>query len=118
MLNLSYRRLIRINFVRSSGELIKRVDVTHGATLLHAATKNDIDVEGACGGQCACATCHMILPPKVYNSLPKPNNDEADMLDLAADVTSYSRLGCQVKLTDEFDGTDVKLPSIVINQLD
>ena len=118
MFSLVQRRLVRVNFVRSSGELIKSVEVPKSATLLEAAMKNDIDVEGACGGQCACATCHMILPRKYYDMLPKPQTDEADMLDLAAEVTSYSRLGCQVKVTDDLDGMDVQLPSMVINQLD
>jgi len=118
MLSLTRRRFVRINFLRSSGEMIKSVDVNVGASLLDAAITNDIDVEGACGGQCACATCHMILPKTLFNLLPPPKDDEADMLDLAADVTSYSRLGCQVKVSEALEGMDVRLPALVINQLD
>ena len=89
-----------------------------GVTLLEVAQRGGLDVEGACGGQCACATCHMILTKEVFDRLPSPRDDEFDMLDLAAEVTGTSRLGCQVRVVSEMDDCEIRLPSVVLNQLD
>lgn len=53
---------------------------------------------GACGGETACSTCHIILAPDVYKKLPEATEEEEDMLDLAAGLTKTSRLGCQVRV--------------------
>lgn len=71
---------------------------------------------GACGGSCACSTCHIIVEPdEMYEKMPEPDDDENDMLDLAFGLTETSRLGCQVKMTKELDGLRVKLPSMTRN---
>lgn len=71
---------------------------------------------GACGGSCACSTCHVIVTEdKFYDRMPEPDDDENDMLDLAFGLTETSRLGCQVKMTKEIDGVTVKLPSMTRN---
>ena len=74
------------------------------------------DNAGACGGSCACSTCHVIVQdPDVYDKIPEPDDDENDMLDLAFGLTETSRLGCQVKMSPEVDGIVVKLPSMTRN---
>lgn len=71
---------------------------------------------GACGGSCACSTCHVIVQdPDMYDKLEEPDDDENDMLDLAFGLTETSRLGCQVKMSPEIDGIVVKLPSMTRN---
>jgi ferredoxin-2, mitochondrial len=73
-------------------------------------------MEGACGGSCACSTCHVIVADDAYfDKMPEPEDDENDMLDLAFGLTETSRLGCQVKMTKELDGLVVKLPSMTRN---
>ncbi len=73
-------------------------------------------MEGACGGSCACSTCHVIVVDEdKYDKMPEPEDDENDMLDLAFGLTETSRLGCQVKMTKELDGLVVKLPSMTRN---
>lgn len=52
---------------------------------------------GACGGETACSTCHIIVDPAFFSKLPKATDSEEDMLDLAAGLTKTSRLGCQVR---------------------
>lgn len=71
---------------------------------------------GACGGSCACSTCHVIVTdPNIYDRIPEMDDDEADMLDLAFGLTNTSRLGCQVKMARDLDGIEVKLPSATRN---
>ena len=71
---------------------------------------------GACGGSCACSTCHVIVESnELYDRMPEPDDDENDMLDLAFGLTETSRLGCQVKMTKALDGLRVKLPSMTRN---
>ena len=64
---------------------------------------------------CACSTCHIILEKDVYDKLPKPDDDEEDMLDLAIGLTETSRLGCQVKIAEYMDGKTIRLPKEVRN---
>lgn len=59
----------------------------------------------------------MILSKDLYSKYPPVNDDENDMLDLAADVCATSRLGCQVRVTDDFEGTNIQLPKSVVSQL-
>jgi len=68
-------------------------------------------LEGTCEGQMACSTCHVIVAKDWFDKLPPASDEEEDMLDLAADVHPTSRLGCQIVLTDELDGLEVRIPS-------
>ena len=61
------------------------------------------------------STCHVILEERIYKTLPNPEEDEEDMLDLAIGLTKTSRLGCQVIVKPEMDGMIVKLPEEVAN---
>ena len=68
-----------------------------------------MDIEAACGGCCACATCHIYVDEKIYDSLPSRNEDEESMLDQAFDVRNTSRLSCQINLSEDLDGIQVEL---------
>ncbi len=68
-------------------------------------------LEGTCEGQMACSTCHVIVAQDWFGKLPEASDDEEDMLDLAADVQPTSRLSCQILLTEEMDGLEVRIPS-------
>ena len=90
--------------------------VCEGDNLLDIAQANDLEMEGACGGSCACSTCHVIVEDEAkYETMEEPDDDENDMLDLAFGLTETSRLGCQVKMSKELDGLVVKLPSMTRN---
>jgi len=91
---------------------MKSVEVPKGANLLYAAKRNKINVEGACGGKCKCATCHVILPSDLMKDLPRPKGEEDELLKLGAHVTPESRLGCQVKVDDSFQDAKIILPNI------
>ncbi|KAL0466087.1 2Fe-2S ferredoxin-type domain-containing protein [Neurospora intermedia] len=93
-----------------------RLAVSEGDNLLDIAQSHDLEMEGACGGSCACSTCHVIVQDQdMYDRMPEPDDDENDMLDLAFGLTETSRLGCQVHMTKELDGLVVKLPSMTRN---
>jgi ferredoxin len=90
--------------------------VADGDNLLDIAQANDLEMEGACGGSCACSTCHVIVEDEgYYEKMEEPDDDENDMLDLAFGLTETSRLGCQVKMSKELDGLVVRLPSMTRN---
>ncbi|MFV0322195.1 MAG: ferredoxin family 2Fe-2S iron-sulfur cluster binding protein [Alphaproteobacteria bacterium] len=88
----------------------KEVEVAIGDNLLEAAHQNHIPLEGACEGSLACSTCHLIVEPSWYKKLDEPSEDEEDLLDLAFGLTRTSRLGCQVVMTEELDGIEVRVP--------
>ena len=91
-------------------------EVSDGSNLLDIAQANDLEMEGACGGSCACSTCHVIVDSnEMYDKMEEPDDDENDMLDLAFGLTETSRLGCQIKMSKEMDGLVVKLPSMTRN---
>ncbi|MCY4395267.1 MAG: ferredoxin family 2Fe-2S iron-sulfur cluster binding protein [Rhodospirillaceae bacterium] len=106
----------KVTFVERNGNL-REIEARVGQTLLEIAWDNDLDVEGACEGSMACATCHVIVDPAWFDRLPDPSEDEEDMLDLAYDIQKTSRLGCQITLTDALDGLVVRLPKDVRNML-
>ena len=64
-------------------------------SLLDIALNHGIHLEHACGGNCACTTCHVVVKEGEQDLSPM-EDDEADRLDMAADLTLHSRLGCQV----------------------
>ncbi len=88
------------------------LDVENGLTVMEGAVQNNIPgIDADCGGGCACATCHVYVDEKWLNKLPKKEPSEQDMLDLAIEPTSSSRLSCQIIVSDELDGLVVKMPS-------
>lgn len=105
---------LHITFITKDGQQ-HTFEVAEGDNLLDIAQAHDLDMEGACGGSCACSTCHVIVDPELYDEIPEPDDDENDMLDLAFGLTETSRLGCQVKMSKELDGLRVALPAMTRN---
>jgi 2Fe-2S ferredoxin len=95
----------------------KAVEAPIGLSVLEIAHRNNVDIEGACEGSLACSTCHVVIDQAWYDRLPEASEDEEDMLDLAFGLTSTSRLGCQLVITDELDGLTVSLPGETRNML-
>jgi 2Fe-2S ferredoxin len=67
-------------------------------SILDVALNHGIHLEHACGGNCACTTCHVWVKEGAEN-LSEMDDDEADRLDMAADLQLNSRLGCQTVIT-------------------
>ncbi|KDO27708.1 hypothetical protein SPRG_07337 [Saprolegnia parasitica CBS 223.65] len=100
---------ITFTFIEADGAK-KDVTTAVGETILDIAHANDIELEGACGGELACSTCHCVFDPTIFATLPAICEEEEDMLDLAWGLTDTSRLGCQVKVTKDMDKMVVKIP--------
>jgi 2Fe-2S ferredoxin len=98
----------------------RKVEAPAGMSVMEIAQKNDIEeIEGACGGCMACATCHVYIHPDWWDRcLPdgEVSDEEEDMLDLAFDVRDNSRLGCQIFMSDELDGLVVALPGADVKE--
>ena len=77
---------------------------------MEAGRDANMGIEGTCGGSLSCATCHVVFGADDYARVGPPSEDEMDMLDLAFNVTETSRLGCQIKMSDELDGLTAKVP--------
>lgn len=103
-----------VTFITKDGSQFKYA-VNEGDNLLDIAQANNLDMEGACGGSCACSTCHVIVDPVYFDKMEEPDDDENDMLDLAFGLTETSRLGCQIVMTKELDGLRVALPAMTRN---
>ena len=99
----------KMTFIERDGTR-RDVDAPGGLSVLEIAHKHDIDLEGACEGSLACATCHVVVDPEWAAKLSAPTDDEEDMLDLAFGLEKTSRLGCQIVMTDALDGLTVRLP--------
>ncbi len=106
----------KITFVQTDGTE-KTVDAPVGISVLEAAHKNEISLEGACEGSLACSTCHVIVDKAFYDKLPLATEDEEDMLDLAFGLSHTSRLGCQIIMNDTLDGLRVSLPNATRNMM-
>ena len=88
------------------------IEVSNGLSVMEGAVQNNIPgIDADCGGSCACATCHVYVDEKWFNKLPKKESAEEDMLDMAYEPSKFSRLTCQITVTDELDGMVVKMPS-------
>jgi 2Fe-2S ferredoxin len=94
---------VQVTFL-PEGKTVKTVQFEHGKlhykdhgkpeSLLDVALNNGIRLDHACGGNCACTTCHIWVKEGAEN-LSEMDDDEADRLDMAADLQLNSRLGCQ-----------------------
>lgn len=91
------------------------VEAAAGDNLMDIAQANGVEMEGACGGSCACSTCHVIVDPEYFDKLPEPSDDENDMLDLAFGLTETSRLACQIHMDKSIEGIRVALPAMTRN---
>jgi len=78
--------------------------------LMEICKASELPVEGTCGGMALCASCHVYVLSD--HELHEPSDDEEDMLDQAFFVEDNSRLGCQIKITDEIDGLKVQLAPV------
>ena len=100
----------KITYIEHSGKS-HTVEVDNGLTVMEGAVQNNIPgIDADCGGGMACATCHVYVKEEWFNKLPKKEDGEEDMLDMAFEPKKNSRLSCQLMVTDQLEGLVVNLP--------
>ncbi|EPR79527.1 Ferredoxin [Spraguea lophii 42_110] len=104
-----------VNFFFSKNNKLFPIKAKPGENILSVAHKNNIELEGACEGSLACSTCHVILDNELYNKLKTPSDREYDLLDQAYDLTSTSRLGCQLSVDKNYENKILKIPKATRN---
>ena len=88
------------------------VEVPNNMSVMEGAVQNNIPgIDADCGGSMACATCHVYIDKKWFDKLEKKDEGEEDMLDMAYQPNKFSRLSCQLLVSDELDGLILKIPS-------
>jgi ferredoxin len=111
----NFTEKVKFTFINPNENKTTEVEAEEGQNILEIAHKYDVDLEGACEASLACSTCHVILEEEIYNKLTPAVEEEEDLLDMAFGLTPTSRLGCQVKITKDFEGAKVTLPSATRN---
>ena len=89
----------------------KTLEVEKGLTVMEGAIQNNVPgIDADCGGSMACATCHVYVEEKWLSKLPKAEEGEVDMIDMAFEPKKNSRLSCQITVSDKIEGLVVHLP--------
>ncbi len=100
----------KVNFISFAGKTYT-ADVAEGTTVMRAAVDNGVPgIDGDCGGQCACATCHVFIEPEWQSKTGARTEPESAMLEFADGTKPNSRLGCQIEVTKALDGLTVRMP--------
>ena len=87
------------------------IDIPKGLSVMEGAIQNNIPgIDADCGGSMACATCHVYVKEEWFDKLPKKEDGEEDMIDMAWEPIKFSRLSCQLIVSDELEGLVVNLP--------
>ena len=101
----------KVTYIEHNGKS-HNIDVPSELSVMEGAIQNNIPgIDADCGGACACATCHVYVDSKWFDKLKTKDKAEQDMLDMAFEPSKFSRLACQITVTDDLDGLVVKMPS-------
>tara|TARA_B110000116_G_C16661312_1_gene501880 strand:- start:656 stop:976 length:321 start_codon:yes stop_codon:yes gene_type:complete len=100
----------KITYIEYDGKS-HTIEAANGLSVMEGAVQNNIPgIDADCGGSMACATCHVYVKEEWFNKLPKKEDGEEDMLDMAFEPKKNSRLSCQLMISDQLDGLVVNLP--------
>ena len=94
----------------TAGAAVTAIAAEPGERLLDAGQRAGLPLEGTCGGDMACGTCHVRVEEGL-DRLPSPSAEEEDLLDLLPDAGRTSRLACQIRLTAALDGLKLRCMS-------
>ena len=86
-----------------------KLNAYNGLKIMEIIRDAGLDIEAACGGCCACATCHVYVSEEWNKKLSKIEDEEESMLDQAFNVTSESRLSCQIEYNNILEGIELTL---------
>ena len=95
--------MANITFITRDNETI----ITKGdsGSVMELAVENDVKgIDADCGGVCSCATCHVHIAPEYMDKLAPPSEIEKDMLEFDDNANEFSRLACQLNISEVLDG--------------
>lgn len=95
--------MAKITFITREKESIT-VEASAGSIMELAVEHGVKGIDGDCGGVCSCATCHVHVAKEYWSKTGGPGEIEQDMLELDDEVSEFSRLGCQIEITEDLDG--------------
>lgn len=99
-----------VTFVSHDGDK-HQVPLDEGQSLMQVATNNAVPgIDGDCGGEAACGTCHVIVDPQWSEHVGRSGPGEEEMLAMHPERQPTSRLSCQMTATEQWDGLIVELP--------
>ena len=100
----------KIKYIEHNGKS-HEIEVSNGLTVMEGAVQNNIPgIDADCGGGMACATCHVYVKEEWFDKINKKSEGEDDMLDQAFEPNKFSRLSCQISVSNDLDGLVVDLP--------
>ncbi|MDE2361687.1 MAG: 2Fe-2S iron-sulfur cluster binding domain-containing protein [Hyphomicrobiales bacterium] len=101
----------KVTYIQYDG-VERVVDVPNGVSVMRGAVDNGVSgIDGDCGGECACATCHVYVDDAWLAKTGARTEMEQSMLEFADATKENSRLGCQIKMTEDLSGLVVRLPA-------
>jgi len=103
----------KITYIEQSG-VAHVVEVPVGSSVMQGALDNNVPgIDADCGGECACATCHVYVDAAWLDAVgvPASGSLEASMPSFAAVAQPNSRLSCQIEMREDLDGVIVRLPN-------
>ena len=100
----------KITYIEHNGKS-HTIEVASGLSVMEGAVQNNIPgIDADCGGSMACATCHVYVQDNWFSKIPKAEEAEVDMIDMAFEPKKNSRLSCQIIISEELDGLEVSTP--------
>ena len=100
--------MAKITFITQENETI--VAEGHSGSVMELAVANDVKgIDADCGGVCSCATCHVHVDPNYFDKLEEASEIEQDLLEFDDKVNEYSRLSCQIQISEVLDGIVLKV---------
>ena len=101
--------MVNITFINRDKTEIN-VQANIGQTLLDVVKENNIDLIGACDGNCACGSCHVYIDEDTLKKIEPATEDEESVLDVVFNIKPNSRLACQVVVNEEMEGARITIP--------
>lgn len=100
--------MAKITFITSDNETI--ILEGESGSVMELAVENDISgIDGNCGGVCSCATCHVHVLPQYMDQVGEASEIETDMLEMDDNADEYSRLCCQILISDAINGVILRV---------
>ncbi|MBU3005337.1 2Fe-2S iron-sulfur cluster-binding protein [Paraglaciecola arctica] len=95
--------MAKITFITQDDENIV-LEADSGSVMALAVENGVSGIDGDCGGVCSCATCHVHVNPDQVSQTGEASEIEKDMLELDDNANEYSRLCCQIEISEKLDG--------------